>query len=159
MTRAVRIPLPGSPQGPDEEADVRALYLRLLVEARGAGFPKRAGETPLEYLATLERNLPAERVALERLTKDYVVVRYGEQEISEEETGLLNRLWRNIYERIHYGDESQAHAGAVIGRPAHGGGRGSRARKKRGSIAPPFEFRAQGRCYWPSPSRLVWSSH
>ena len=107
LTRAVRIPLPGSPQGPDEEADVRALYLRLLVEARDAGFPKRAGETPLEYLATLERNLPAERVALERLTKDYVVVRYGEQEISEEETGLLNRLWRNIYERIHYGDESQ----------------------------------------------------
>jgi len=102
LRRGIRVPLLGTRRGPGGEAEVRELYRRLLAEARAAGFPKRIGETPSEYLATLERHLPTEREALERLTQDYATVRYGEQPISQEETGLLNRLWRSIYGRIQY---------------------------------------------------------
>ena len=100
--RGVRAQVMGSRRGSGEEAEVRVLYRRLLVEAREAGFPRRLGETPLEYLSTLEHHLPSEQETLERLTQGYTAVRYGEQAISEEEGRLLNRLWRGIYDSIQY---------------------------------------------------------
>ncbi len=62
-----------------------------------AGFARKARETPFEYLATLERRLPDEKDALERITQEYVRVRYGEETVSAQESGLINRLWRNVY--------------------------------------------------------------
>lgn len=63
---------------------------------------------PNEYLATLRRHFPTEGDALEQITRDYESVRYGEQAVSPEEKGLLNRMWRRIYaivrELIHAKD-------------------------------------------------------
>ena len=101
----IRAHVMGSRRGPGEMAEVRVLYRRLLLEAREAGFPRRVGETPLEYLAILEHHLPSEQQPLERLTWGYTTVRYGEQTISLEEGRLLNQLWRGIYNTIqHYRD-------------------------------------------------------
>ncbi len=85
---------------PEREMDVREMYGNLLADARTAGFPRRAKETPNEYLATLRGHLPAEGDALERITHDYVLVRYGEQSVSSEEKGLLNQMWHRIYAGI-----------------------------------------------------------
>ncbi len=85
---------------PEHEMEVRELYGRMLAEARSAGFPRKEHETPGEYLATLERRLPSEREALERITQDYVRVRYGEEDVAADEKGLLNRLWRKLYTAI-----------------------------------------------------------
>ena len=84
----------------ERELEVREMYATLLDEARTAGFPRRAKETPNEYLDTLRRHFPTEGDALEQITKDYVSVRYGEQAVSPEEKGLLNRMWRRIYAGI-----------------------------------------------------------
>ncbi|MSQ22503.1 MAG: DUF4129 domain-containing protein [Dehalococcoidia bacterium] len=95
---------------PDQELEVREMYAALLDEARTAGFPRRAKETPNEYLDTLKRHFPTEGDALEQITHDYVSVRYGEQAVSPEEKGLLNRMWRRIYagirELIHVKNDS-----------------------------------------------------
>ena len=100
VRRQVRIPFYSRPGGLDPEMEVRELYRRLLEEGRVAGFPRKERETPFEYQATLERRLPADQDALARITQDYVAVRYGEQAMSSEERGLLNRLWGNVYTAI-----------------------------------------------------------
>ena len=100
LRRRVRIAAHPRSVEPDHEMGVRELYGRLLQEARAAGFPRRDGETPSEYLATLERHLADERDAVEHITQDYVAVRYGEQALSHEENGLLNKLWSNVYAGI-----------------------------------------------------------
>ncbi|MDO8751544.1 MAG: hypothetical protein Q7K03_10460, partial [Dehalococcoidia bacterium] len=45
---------------PEHEMEVREMYATLLDEARTAGFPRRAKETPNEYLDTLRRHFPTE---------------------------------------------------------------------------------------------------
>ena len=100
LRRKVRLPARLKYMDPDQEMDVRELYGRLLEEARLAGFPKEDRETPFEYLASLERHLPTDKDALDRITQDYVAVRYGEQTVSQEEKSLLNVLWRSVYDRI-----------------------------------------------------------
>lgn len=82
------------------DMEVRELYAHLLQETREAGFPRKEWQTPFEYLDTLKRHVTPERDELERITEDYVAVRYGEQPISDEEKGLINRLWRDLQVRI-----------------------------------------------------------
>ena len=82
------------------DMEVRELYAHLLQETREAGFPRNASQTPYEYLATLKRRISPESEELERITEDYVAVRYGEVPVTDEEKGLLNRLWRNLRVRI-----------------------------------------------------------
>ncbi len=87
-------------ESPEHEMGVRELYSRLLQEARDAGFPRKESETPFDYLPTLARQVPSDEGALERITQDYVVERYGEQPVTQQEVGVLNRLWRDILSRI-----------------------------------------------------------
>ncbi len=82
------------------DMEVRELYAHLLQETREAGFPRKEWQTPFEYLDTLKRNVTPEWEELERITEDYVVVRYGEKPVSDDEKGLLNRLWRSLQMRI-----------------------------------------------------------
>lgn len=82
------------------DMEVRELYSHLLQETREAGFPRKEWQTPFEYLETLKRHITPERDELERITEDYVAVRYGEEPVTDEEKGLLNRLWRSLRARI-----------------------------------------------------------
>lgn len=85
---------------PRADMEVRELYAHLLQEAREAGFPRKESQTPFEYLETLKHHVTPESDELQRITDDYVVVRYGEEPVSDEEKGLLNRLWRSLQMRI-----------------------------------------------------------
>ncbi|MCH7705945.1 MAG: DUF4129 domain-containing protein [Chloroflexi bacterium] len=85
---------------PKADMEVRELYAHLLQETREAGFPRKEWQTPFEYLETLKRHITPERDELERITEDYVAVRYGEEPVTDEEKGLLNRLWRSLRARI-----------------------------------------------------------
>lgn len=96
----VRLPSLSKYQVPDGDMEVRELYARLLEEARLVGVPRKKEATPFEYLATLKRHLPVHGEALERITADYVLVRYGEQPLHQEEKGLLNQLWRSVIQGL-----------------------------------------------------------
>jgi hypothetical protein len=82
------------------DMEVRELYAHLLQETREAGYPRKDWQTPFEYLDTLKRHVTPERDELERITDDYVSVRYGEEPVSDKEKGLLNMLWRSLQVRI-----------------------------------------------------------
>ena len=100
LGRKVRIAPRLKYESPEHEMGVRELYSRLLHEARDAGFPRRENETPFDYLPTLSRQVPSEDEALRRITQDYVVERYGERPVTQQEIGVLNRLWRDMLSRI-----------------------------------------------------------
>lgn len=76
------------------------MYTHLLVGASYAGFPRKAQETPNEYLHILEGKFPEEADALEEITRAYVAVRYGQVAPLPEQKGVLNGLWRGVYERL-----------------------------------------------------------
>ena len=90
-----------SQSGPGGEAGVKELYTRLLAEGRAAGFPRRASQTPLEYLATLDIFLPTESEAIVRLTQGFNMTLYGDIAVPAKETSILNQMWQGIYATIH----------------------------------------------------------
>ncbi len=57
---------------------IRRIYYQMVFAATHRGFPRETAETPFEYLATLDRLWPENRVETELITNAYVRVRYGQ---------------------------------------------------------------------------------
>jgi hypothetical protein len=80
-----------------EAVSVRQIYRKLLSWASGNGCPRRASQTPYEYLENLVKWLPEAAVPLERITRGYVSVRYGG---AGTEAGELERIGESLKEAM-----------------------------------------------------------
>jgi len=107
------------------EQRIRYYYLTILEQAKRAGMARQRSETPAQYaprlagtLADKERathdavyaaqeNAVGESVdsAIERLTDDFVRVRYAGQSVDDKELGLLERVWKQLRTALrHHSD-------------------------------------------------------
>jgi hypothetical protein len=75
---------------------VRYFYLSTAQRAARAGQPRRAGQTPYEYQASLDDNFPDLEPDLTGLTDAFVQARYSSQPLSKDDADAVRPLWQRI---------------------------------------------------------------
>jgi hypothetical protein len=75
---------------------VRYFYLSTLERASRAGLARRPGQTPYEYRASLEHELPEVEPDLAGLTDAFVVARYSPKPVEPEEARAVKPLWERV---------------------------------------------------------------
>lgn len=73
---------------------VRALYRSLLHWAARKGAAHAPTETPLEYLASLGRKFPRQQDDLKQITDAYLLARYSQKSISQQEFDRVRKAWQ-----------------------------------------------------------------
>jgi len=83
---------------PSEEAliSIRALYRSLLRWAAGQGVARLPSQTPLEHLVLLEHGFPQQQDDLRQITQAYLLGRYSQKPVSQEEFDRARQAWRRI---------------------------------------------------------------
>ena len=75
---------------------VRFFYLALVRKGKDAGLPRRPYQTPNEYAASLQQNLPEVDEDLNPLTEAFIEARYSDHPVSETQAGLARRSWEHL---------------------------------------------------------------
>ena len=75
---------------------VRYFYLSAVRRAAQAGQPRRPGQTPYEYRATLDQQFPELEPDLEGLTEAFVQARYSHRPVPGEQVTAVKPLWQRI---------------------------------------------------------------
>jgi len=83
----------------EDLSSIRGIYATMLRFAANLGFPRRAGETPYEYLPTLSQTWPESREQLSYITESYIQVRYGGVSPSLEELERTKQAWLAVKSR------------------------------------------------------------
>jgi len=81
---------------PSEEAliSIRALYRSLLRWAARQGVARIPSQTPLEHLELLEHKFPQQQDDLKRVTEGYLLARYSQKPVSQEEFDSVKKAWQ-----------------------------------------------------------------
>jgi len=81
---------------PSEEAlvSIRALYRNLLRWASRQGVARVPSQTPLEHLVLLEQKFPQRQDDLKQLTEAYLLARYSQRPVSQEEVDGARKAWQ-----------------------------------------------------------------
>jgi len=91
-------------------ARIRMIYLQLLQALAKHELRREPSETPLEYLARLQVELPRAAADLKVITDAYLRVRYGELPEHEAEIRLVDESWghvRQVLRQVKKGPEVQ----------------------------------------------------
>jgi len=80
-------------------ASVRQIYASLVGLATAAGFPRRAAETPYEYIASLHKAFPASEKEIQLITEAYVQTHYGQRSFRSGYVGQVRAAWLAIRAR------------------------------------------------------------
>ncbi len=75
---------------------VRFFYLALVRKGQDAGLPRRPYQTPNEYAASLQQNLPEMDEDIHPLTEAFIEARYTRHPVSEAQAGLARRSWERL---------------------------------------------------------------
>ncbi len=75
---------------------IRRIYAALVARASNAGLPRRAAETPYEFLPRLQNAWPNTADDMQAITEAYIAVHYGEHAASAEEVGRVRSAWRRV---------------------------------------------------------------
>ena len=81
---------------PSEEAliSIRALYRSLMRWAARQGVARIPSQTPLEHLELLEHKFPQQQDDLKQITEAYLLARYSQKAISQEEFDRVKKAWQ-----------------------------------------------------------------
>jgi hypothetical protein len=71
-------------------------YLSIVRRAGERGFPRRRSQTPYEYDALLEPNLPHAQQDMASLTQAFVEARYSRREIEPGQAGQIQTYWQRV---------------------------------------------------------------
>ena len=80
----------------DDARTIRRLYARLIAQAAALGYPRETAQTPFEYQPQLVSAFPGFNAEIERVTRAYVNVHYGELPDSPDEVAAV----QNAVERM-----------------------------------------------------------
>jgi hypothetical protein len=75
---------------------IRQLYVDLLTLSDTLSIPRLEVQTPLEFLPTLQNNLPTVQEPLTLITQAYLKVRYGEMPETREEILAVESAWEQV---------------------------------------------------------------
>jgi hypothetical protein len=75
---------------------VRFFYLSAARRAAQAGQPRRSGQTPYEYRASLDEQFPDLEPDLEGLTDAFIRARYSDQPVEQEDAAAAKPLWERV---------------------------------------------------------------
>jgi hypothetical protein len=78
---------------------IRRIYAALVARAAAAGLPRRAAETPYEFLPRLQQQWQDQASDLRAITEAYVEAHYAERDAAPEQVNFVRAAWRRI-ERI-----------------------------------------------------------
>lgn len=96
-----RRPRAARPQRREVHAEnVRRIYAALQAQAEALGLPRRAAETPLEFLPRLTARFPGSAANLEKITNEYVAVHYAQQQASDAQVRELRDVWKKTKEEM-----------------------------------------------------------
>lgn len=87
-------PVPGAEPG--RAGTIREIYRLLLARAAALGLPRRAAETPHEYLARLRGAVPAGEKDAALLTGLYAHARYGRDAPTAREVAAAGEVWARL---------------------------------------------------------------
>jgi hypothetical protein len=73
---------------------IRDLYRNLLRWADKQGIARAPAQTPLEHLELLEHKFPQQQDDLKQITEAYLLTRYGQKPISQEEFDRVKKAWQ-----------------------------------------------------------------
>jgi hypothetical protein len=79
-----------------EISSIRAIYRRMMDWAASAGYPRRAAQTPYEYLRVLAQWHPQAGEDFAFITNHYVLVRYGDCFPSRDTLGQVIATWERL---------------------------------------------------------------
>jgi uncharacterized protein DUF4129 len=79
---------------------VRYFYRSTLRRAAEGGLPRRSGQTPYEYSATLAARLPDAEPDIAELTEVFVVAEYSPRPIDSEDARRARRPWERVRRRL-----------------------------------------------------------
>jgi len=81
---------------PSEEPliSIRALYRNLLGWAARQGVARIPSQTPLEHLELLQHKFPHQQDDLKRVTDGYLLARYSQKPVSQEEFDRIKKAWQ-----------------------------------------------------------------
>jgi|GEM_PF-1023242 len=79
---------------------IRRIYAALVARAAALGLPRRAAETPYEFLPRLEQKLPEHSGDLGALTDAYVAAHYGELDAPLEQVNRVRAAWRRVEKKM-----------------------------------------------------------
>jgi hypothetical protein len=79
---------------------VRYFYRSTLRRAAEGGVPRRAGQTPYEYGATLGQQLPDAQADIDALTESFVLAEYSPRPIDAEDARRARRPWERVRRRL-----------------------------------------------------------
>lgn len=96
LRRTGRQPVSGGPPLSPEALTVREIYRQFLGLMARRGLPRRADETPLEFLGRVRPDLEPLVPEAEELTRAYLRVRYGEQSLPQQAAGRIREGWVKI---------------------------------------------------------------
>jgi hypothetical protein len=80
--------------------NIRRIYAALVARAADAGVPRAIAETPNEFLPRLERAWMERAAELQLITRAYVAVHYGEENIPPEMLGRVRTAWQRAEKTI-----------------------------------------------------------
>lgn len=75
---------------------IRRIYSNMVRMATEAGYPRRADQTPYEYLATLRQAFPSSAGEAKIITEAYVNAHYGQVPDSQEKLQRIRDCWESI---------------------------------------------------------------
>jgi hypothetical protein len=79
---------------------VRYFYRSILQRAAARGLPRRSGQTPYEYGATLTDRLPEAQRDIDELTEAFVVAQYSAKPVGVEEVRRARGPWARVRWRL-----------------------------------------------------------
>jgi len=79
-----------------EISSIRTIYRRMLGWAASAGCPRKATQTPYEYLRVLAQWLPEVGQDFTLITNHYVLVRYGDFVPGHDTLHQVKATWENL---------------------------------------------------------------
>jgi hypothetical protein len=77
-------------------ARIRQIYRRLLRMSARLGLERDDADTPLEFLVQLPQVFPDSQLELERITRAYLRVRYGEYPETRQEVDQVETAWQQV---------------------------------------------------------------
>jgi hypothetical protein len=75
---------------------VQYFYLAMVRRGGQRGIPRKPSQTPSEYAATLESQLPDVDAEIGSLTDAFTEARYSRHDVTPEQASLVQRIWDRI---------------------------------------------------------------
>jgi hypothetical protein len=75
---------------------VQYFYLAMVRRGGQRGMPRKPSQTPREYAATLENQLPEVDDEIHSLTDAFLEARYSRHDVTPEQASLVQRIWDRI---------------------------------------------------------------